>query len=399
MDCLFVLTKLFFYIIFPSNKKFQLKHKMSSFNPKLLGVVEKTLIGEGNYGKVYKIKTSNGKVYAIKEGRLINLISEKENLKRLNSKPKLIRKNFYLDYSPVVHLFGHEIIKSTTNQHSTTLRLWLEYIDGQDLIHFIETNKKLNSTQYYKRVISIFWQLLDAIEYIHQKGIYHRDIKPANIMLTTENKIKLIDFGAGIITTKNTLDYIGTGTPQYIPPSFFDQKTTNKFDEYRKIGIPDFKIHDLFSLGYTLLNLLTKQENPWNMKEFSWHKPILGDIGREYKWKDTIKDLKSLYSMEILKFLEPLLVVVADLLSEALSDIEDIKKRYLEVFIYILYPNETIDINKVIKKAKEYNDVGLIRYISILNAVKYPKEPNLDTLKIVMNQYNKGHSSRASYST
>ena len=37
-------------------------------------------------------------------------------------------------------------------------------------------------------------ELLNAIAYIHSKGIFHRDIKPENILLTG-NKLKLADFG------------------------------------------------------------------------------------------------------------------------------------------------------------------------------------------------------------
>ena len=39
------------------------------------------------------------------------------------------------------------------------------------------------------------YQLLKAIYHMHKNGIFHRDIKPENLMLTSNDELKLIDFG------------------------------------------------------------------------------------------------------------------------------------------------------------------------------------------------------------
>lgn len=51
--------------------------------------------------------------------------------------------------------------------------------------------RKLKEKEVYK----IFYQVVSALAYIHNKNILHRDIKPENILITKDKDIKLCDFG------------------------------------------------------------------------------------------------------------------------------------------------------------------------------------------------------------
>lgn len=53
-------------------------------------------------------------------------------------------------------------------------------------------NMKILEKDHHK---FIFYQLLQGINYLHQRNLIHRDLKPANILVNTETIIKICDFG------------------------------------------------------------------------------------------------------------------------------------------------------------------------------------------------------------
>lgn len=72
----------------------------------------------------------------------------------------------------------------------------LQYLGGGSLNDYLkkQKDKKLSSSQ----ARSIFCDLINGLEYIHDLGIVHGDIKPDNLLLSSRGELKIIDFGVSI---------------------------------------------------------------------------------------------------------------------------------------------------------------------------------------------------------
>jgi serine/threonine protein kinase len=94
------------------------------------------------------------------------------------------------------------------------------------------------------QAVNIVSQLLEALQYAHDRGVWHRDIKPANILLTANGRVKVTDFGIARIES-SLLTQMGAimGTPGYIAPETY---LTDTFDG---------RI-DVFAAGAVLYQLL-----------------------------------------------------------------------------------------------------------------------------------------------
>jgi len=94
----------------------------------------------------------------------------------------------------------------------------MELVEGNNLRDYIA-----NGTTFDEQdTVSIMSQLLDALHYAHGATVWHRDIKPANIMVMSNGRIKLTDFGiARLESADRTRTNVIMGTPGYIAPELY----------------------------------------------------------------------------------------------------------------------------------------------------------------------------------
>lgn len=116
----------------------------------------------------------------------------------------------------------------------------MEYIEGITLKTYIEKKGRLT----FKEAVSIAIQVGRGIEAAHNKKIVHRDIKPQNIMISTEGKVKVMDFGIARAATSNTIHSDVMGSVHYSSP------------EQARNGFIDGK-SDIYSLGIVMYEMVT----------------------------------------------------------------------------------------------------------------------------------------------
>ncbi|CDH12563.1 related to Serine/threonine-protein kinase KSP1 [Zygosaccharomyces bailii ISA1307] len=158
-----------------------------------------------------------------------------------------------------------DILMQLGNEHKNIVQLLdhfdsyivLEYCSGGDLYEAIKGGLVPRKT---KKVTHILKQIIDAVEFVHSKGVYHRDIKPENILISNlfEWTVKLSDWG---LATKDatSLDR-NVGSERYMAPELFE---SNLDIEERKEPYSCKQI-DVWSIGIVFLNTVFSK-NPFSV--------------------------------------------------------------------------------------------------------------------------------------
>ncbi|MEK7750573.1 MAG: serine/threonine-protein kinase, partial [Acidobacteriota bacterium] len=124
----------------------------------------------------------------------------------------------------------------------------MEFVRGKELKSFFDANEMFDKAD----IVRIMGELLDALAFAHEHGIIHRDIKPANVMIDSEGRAKLADFGVARLSdvdrTQAERTQAGTmvGTPAYMSP----EQIQGQHIDGRT---------DIFSAGVVLYQFLTGQ--------------------------------------------------------------------------------------------------------------------------------------------
>ena len=159
-------------------------------------------------GKYFIIKTAKGET-----GTYADLVRREYELSIALSHPYIVSVFTFEEVTPV----GPGIV--------------MEYIDGYTLTEFLAQNP---SRKLRQRAVD---QLLDAVAYLHKKGIVHNDLKPENILISrVDNTLKIIDFG--LSDNDAYFLYKGLGcTPQYASPELKANKQTDCRSDIYSLGL------------------------------------------------------------------------------------------------------------------------------------------------------------------
>lgn len=118
----------------------------------------------------------------------------------------------------------------------------MEYVEGETLTNLLRREKRLT----WEKSIEFAIHIATALKAAHNSGVFHRDLKPSNLMVSTENVVKLTDFGVAHVFASTRLTRTGgiVGTAEYMSPEQAQGKKAGKRS-------------DLYSLGAVMYAMLT----------------------------------------------------------------------------------------------------------------------------------------------
>ncbi|GMS83426.1 hypothetical protein PENTCL1PPCAC_5601, partial [Pristionchus entomophagus] len=193
--------------------------------------IEKKL-GEGSFGEVFQAKSrEDGQVYAVKRA----IESYKSSSDRV-IKLREVQKHEELTPHPnLVHFY----------------RAWEErgrlYIQTELCVNSLADYCKY-STPPISEIWDIFYDVLNATDYLHSKDLIHLDIKPENIFLTDKKVCKLGDFGLMFDLKHDHMATMKEGDSKYLAPELLNNPPTQAVD--------------IFSIGMSLLEISTNLDLP-----------------------------------------------------------------------------------------------------------------------------------------
>lgn len=78
--------------------------------------------------------------------------------------------------------------------------------------------------------------MANALKYLHSKHVIHRDIKPENLLLDTEGRLKIADFGWSVHSPNNRRQ-TQCGTLDYLPPEMVESRDHNETVDLWSLGV------------------------------------------------------------------------------------------------------------------------------------------------------------------
>ena len=120
----------------------------------------------------------------------------------------------------------------------------MEFVEGRELKEHFDANECFSLPE----VARIMVEILDALAHSHGQGVTHRDIKPSNLIMLTNGRVKIADFGiARMETSELTQAGAVLGTPSYMSPEQFQ-------------GMRVDLRSDIFACGVVLYQFLTGEK-------------------------------------------------------------------------------------------------------------------------------------------
>lgn len=182
------------------------------------------ILGQGGMGTVYLgVNAKTNKPVAIKV-LSAGLAQHQRFRRRFDSEIQTLLK---LKHPGIVQLIG-------SGEEKGLLFYSMEYVEGENLQQILRRERTLP----WERVVDIAIEVCSALKHAHDFGVIHRDLKPANLMVNSQGKIKLTDFGIAKLfgALDATVEGSILGTADYMPPEQAEGKPVSVRSDLYSLG-------------------------------------------------------------------------------------------------------------------------------------------------------------------
>ena len=183
------------------------------------------LLGQGGYAETYLAQDLKG-------NRRVAL--KLPNLNELGD--PAVYERFKRELSIGKILQHPDLFVAIDSSEDSPPYLVFNYIENESLAAVLEKGKLFTPEQ----TVELVANLLDALEYCHRKGVCHRDIKPENLMVGSDGRLKVIDFGIAMMSNSPRVTWRGfsglVGTPEYMSPEQIKGERGNEQSDIYAVG-------------------------------------------------------------------------------------------------------------------------------------------------------------------
>lgn len=214
-------------------------------------------LGQGSFGRVFRGETADKTSFAVKlmaqhtPGSPRALAQAKEQALHLDmgEHPNIVTLHAAASDSDFVYIV-------------------MENCPGGDLYRHMTKKSFIGDTDGVK---NIFGQVMDAVHYCHEQGVYHRDLKPDNILMSKDGAhAYLSDFG---LSTTSTSSMHTVGTKHYESPECLQASSLHRSYEHAP--------NDVWALGVILCSMISSCR-PWDAADDT--DPYFATFRQDPRW-------------------------------------------------------------------------------------------------------------------
>jgi len=164
-------------------------------------------LGVGGMGSVYRCHNAASERISAAIKVLDRTSTHEDSSARFVREAEIL---FSLDHPNIVKV-------RSVSMESDPPYLEMEFVEGVSLEEIIRSGPI-----DVDAAIDLVEQALDALVYMHERGVCHRDLKPANLLVTPSGELKIVDFGLAVQPEYGRLTHEGFtfGTVSYAPPEW-----------------------------------------------------------------------------------------------------------------------------------------------------------------------------------